>query len=582
MLPTVMMDADSIMAETTNATTKRTLITKNPSANVEASLEKADIESSDKSQDELSSMLRLVIANFCEQHFVKQIQKAKLQSTNSNATTTATTIQENNINTTTIQSNTNNQTKLNEQETNEDKQMDEAKPSTPLEETSEESVKKSLDNDNTNNNTNNNANGDTPPPSSSSPSSSSSSDIAMNCESDSSSPLVAKSNANNVKSLDDSITKPEMTADKKPEVTREITSSTDTIHNNHEDDDHDQRHRRLLQIDDDYLIPPSSKLWSTLLIGADKLEIFGSIHVRTNNVRLLSCLIDEQLSIDSNSDSSLSYSSAASISSSGGGDLCSSAKLMMMNKLSHHKFVTNGGASAVRLMTDAALKQVNVDLASRRANYNSTRHHHHHHNNHRNHYKRSRRYRNHNNHSQSHYVRENIQRCCQVNSLYSNRKLESNSTTITNKNNPNSQIIMGMGGSSRRKSTHLFAAPRNVYTDSEQNEYIDEEEPNKLISKESGGNGNASGAINLENDHVIINNNGESAEAASACFDIDEYENEVFDEEDVQDEYGHFNLKKKSKKLASSIVGKSDVDVRAKMNDETNNLEGNILSKMIN
>ncbi len=48
------------------------------------------------------------------------------------------------------------------------------------------------------------------------------------------------------------------------------------------------------------------KLWSQILIGADKLEIFGSIHVRSNNVRLFSCLIDEQLHIDNQSFSSAS------------------------------------------------------------------------------------------------------------------------------------------------------------------------------------------------------------------------------------------------------------------------------------
>lgn len=62
---------------------------------------------------------------------------------------------------------------------------------------------------------------------------------------------------------------------------------------------------------------PSNKAMSSILVGLDKLEIFGSIHVRTNNVRLLSCLIDEQLTIN-NSDVSFSFSSASSSISSAG------------------------------------------------------------------------------------------------------------------------------------------------------------------------------------------------------------------------------------------------------------------------
>ena len=61
----------------------------------------------------------------------------------------------------------------------------------------------------------------------------------------------------------------------------------------------------------------SSKILSSLLVGLDKLEIFGSIHVRSNNVRLLSCLIDEQLTFN-NSDVNFSFSSASSSISSAG------------------------------------------------------------------------------------------------------------------------------------------------------------------------------------------------------------------------------------------------------------------------
>lgn len=64
-------------------------------------------------------------------------------------------------------------------------------------------------------------------------------------------------------------------------------------------------------------IQESSKILSSIMVGLDKLEIFGSIHVRSNNVRLLSCLIDEQLTFN-NSDVNFSFSSASSSISSAG------------------------------------------------------------------------------------------------------------------------------------------------------------------------------------------------------------------------------------------------------------------------
>jgi hypothetical protein len=53
---------------------------------------------------------------------------------------------------------------------------------------------------------------------------------------------------------------------------------------------------------------------SSTLIGVDKLEIFGSIHVRASNVRLLSCLIDQQLQLSMSEigEDSSSFSSASS------------------------------------------------------------------------------------------------------------------------------------------------------------------------------------------------------------------------------------------------------------------------------
>lgn len=62
--------------------------------------------------------------------------------------------------------------------------------------------------------------------------------------------------------------------------------------------------------------PVSSATTSFNLIGVDKLEIFGSIHVRASNVRLLSCLIDQQLQLSIDNESSTSFSSASSSISS--------------------------------------------------------------------------------------------------------------------------------------------------------------------------------------------------------------------------------------------------------------------------
>lgn len=101
----------------------------------------------------------------------------------------------------------------------------------------------------------------------------------------------------------------------------------------------------------------TSKLLSRVLIGADKVEIFGSIHIRSNNIRLLSCLIDEQMSIDNASEfKSLAYSSTSSSisssSSSSSSSSYSSDGLAGLSKLflfaQHHKqskLLTNPNAS---------------------------------------------------------------------------------------------------------------------------------------------------------------------------------------------------------------------------------------------
>jgi hypothetical protein len=238
---------------------------------------------------------------------------------------------------------------------------------------------------------------------------------------------------------------------------------------------------------------------------------------------------------------------------------------MMMNKLAmsnrHQKYLANENA---RLMSDAALKQVNAGLAAasilgagvngRNINgcnnnhTNSSRHNYNHNHHHSSHHKRNRRYRNHHSHNKSHsqhhnyHIRENNQqRCCQVNTIYSsNRKLES---THLNNNAINSQALTTMttgSSGSRRKNTHLFATPRNnststanavavsvAYTDSEQNEYIDDEDSAVMLPMNAANK--QSKLISKENDHVLVINNGESAANVKVANNMDEYDSEMIE-----------------------------------------------------
>ena len=143
----------------------------------------------DKSQEELSSMLRLLIANFCDQHFVKQIQRAKLQSsasTSDKSSTLSPAATNENDTTITTASTTNtstnvptNESKLDDPESDKAKQEEEEVASRVEASLSDAAATKKMP-----------TSGDTPPPSSSA---SSSSDIAMHCEGDSSNGLEASS-----------------------------------------------------------------------------------------------------------------------------------------------------------------------------------------------------------------------------------------------------------------------------------------------------------------------------------------------------------------------------------------------------
>lgn len=126
---------------------------------------------------------------------------------------------------------------------------------------------------------------------------------------------------NNSTTLNDVIDKLEI-IDHASKSIKEIANSAELNH-------HRLQHMALQKEELDTQGSALEKLWSQILIGADKLEIFGSIHVRSNNVRLFSCLIDEQLHIDNQS-----FSSASSCVSQ---DSCSSKILIKKNnsKLNH-------------------------------------------------------------------------------------------------------------------------------------------------------------------------------------------------------------------------------------------------------
>jgi hypothetical protein len=492
----------------------------------------------EKSQEDLANMLRLLIAKFCDQHFIKQLQKAKLthhrssqlsdhnESKMDTSSTTSGTqsnlvVDENasdDVNSTISNKNNdlNNKDKLTnepiENETNTTKLNDDVKLDNNSSSSNEEEAKEQPNessesktvaydelSDSTSDKTNN-QNTDlvlnktdnlvSPP----------SSDIAMNMEANPTTPTgdsssSSSSTSSENKKSDSGISTNNSDQDATMEdcatkSIREISSSSEREH-------HRLHHLNLRskdQSDEDYLVP-SSKLWSTILIGADKLEIFGSIHVRSNNVRLLSCLIDEQLSIDS-SEINLSFSSAASISSGS----CSSKVLIKPSNKSNPKYAKLDSSRIIDLVGRQA-----SSAAIRKSSFNDrhqTRRHHHH-------YRRSSRNRRYRHREHRGYPRN----CCDLDVYKSRKPAASSEPKIKQSTN-------------RRKQTsyrNAFGAAQSVQepVGAELNEDIyDENEINKN-----------------ENDENNIEDYANNQEGIDYC----DYEPECGEDEYDEEELDEFN-----------------------------------------
>jgi hypothetical protein len=378
-----------------------------------ATTELIEIEN-ERTQEELANMLRMVIANFCDQHFVKHLQKARLAASaiDSNQTKIELTTSSNtnstladehdsssnksakNVNSSAVQisnttENTNSKNESTndgktENETNDEKSSEDAnmqeedvkekEKESVSNECSEEITKTELDNEQKVNEKQvngkskeeydemNNSNMSLSPPSSTNTNYQSS--VSNEKKLKTVNNLVSTTTLSPPPSSSYSSSSRASTFDNE-QTTNEPSPAANTINENEKINKLPQ----IKEVNDEYLVP-SSKLWSTILIGADKLEIFGSIHVRSNNVRLLSCLIDEQLSLD-NSDTSLSFSSAASITSSGS---CSSKLL----------FKTPGSNLSMKLCKNLANRITSNSLiskplgSSRKQNFCPHRHHRHH------------------------------------------------------------------------------------------------------------------------------------------------------------------------------------------------------------
>jgi hypothetical protein len=313
----------------------------------------------DKIQDDLAYKLRNLIANFCDEHFVKYLKENKLDKLCPIQTQVADnkeTLNENNSNkeiSETLKTDINNNdvplTKLdetvrNENETSNSVEMiDIVSPPNSSLSIGKEPVTETTKNSDLNLTSSSSL---TPPRSSySSTSSSSSSSSSSHSSPSSDINTITNSHGNDeanksiehdLESSSSSLTSPEEVPEKTNEETNtnsdninvNNTSNNNTTLNDVIDKleiiDHatksikeistsaELNHHRLQHMalsEKEELQTQSTaleKLWSQILIGADKLEIFGSIHVRSNNVRLFSCLIDEQLHIDNQSFSSAS------------------------------------------------------------------------------------------------------------------------------------------------------------------------------------------------------------------------------------------------------------------------------------
>lgn len=305
----------------------------------------------EKVQDDLAFKLRNLIANFCDEHFVKYLKENKLDKSNEAQECekeTGAVIEES--------KNDEEAAKLGQTVHNESNDssrnvemidvISPANSSSEVKETAEVTKNSDLNLTSTSSLTPPRSSYSSTSSSSSSSSSSPSSDINTNSHSNdeankslehdpessshsseetSEKPLEEETvasnetNSNTVENtiktsttLNDIIDKLEI-IDHASKTIKEISTSAEL---NHHRLQHMELQKEELQTQSSAL----EKLWSQILIGADKLEIFGSIHVRSNNVRLFSCLIDEQLHIDNQC-----FSSASSCVSQ---DSCSSKVLI--------------------------------------------------------------------------------------------------------------------------------------------------------------------------------------------------------------------------------------------------------------
>ena len=306
----------------------------------------------EKVQDDLAFKLRNLIANFCDEHFVKYLKENKVdKSSNVALDSEKTNIIES------LKTGEEELTKLNEtandsnDSSNNVEMIDATSPansSSEMKEAVEVSKNSDLNITSTSSLTPPRSSYSSTSSSSSSSSSSTSSDININSQSndeanktlendpDSSShssvevkeKLVGeeRTSSNDISSISNNNTSIDKTSktlndiidkldiiDHASKTIKEISTSAELNH-------HRLQHMELQKEELQSQSSALEKLWSQILIGADKLEIFGSIHVRSNNVRLFSCLIDEQLHIDNQS-----FSSASSCVSQ---DSCSSKILI--------------------------------------------------------------------------------------------------------------------------------------------------------------------------------------------------------------------------------------------------------------
>ena len=301
-----------------------------------------------ENQEDLAFKLRNLIANFCDEHFVKYLKEAKLESSAKSGTSTipeetTTTPAAVTIDADKPLNGANNKETVN---TN-DEQMDSVSlspPNSSLKENCESVtisdvlVGKEPDLNLTS------SSSLTPPRSSYS---STSSSTSSSCSSASPSSDIATTDETKVATTENNVNMEEPSVDESHKsVSNDINDvidkleiidcATKSIKQISTSAEHNLHHR----LNEEVTTASSGleKLWLQLLIGADKLEIFGSIHVRSNNVRLFSCLIDEQLNIENAGNS---FSSASSCVSTTDSSSCSLSSKLLAKNNGHHKLFRN-------------------------------------------------------------------------------------------------------------------------------------------------------------------------------------------------------------------------------------------------